>query len=97
MKGTRKLTTDNARRAWSTVLCWTQRNVPVGLRTVFGIFLILCGILGFLPVLGFWMIPLGVAVVFLDVKVIRKRLLQRSARSQSVTHDGHEADTEDEK
>lgn len=45
-----------------------RRTVPVGLRLVLGIVLIIGGILGFLPVLGFWMIPLGIGVAALDVK-----------------------------
>jgi hypothetical protein len=44
-----------------------RRRVPPGLRLVLGLLLIVGGILGFLPILGFWMIPLGVAVAALDV------------------------------
>jgi len=29
------------------------------------------GVFGFLPVLGFWMIPLGFAVFLLDIKSLR--------------------------
>ena len=47
-----------------------RRLVPPGLRLVLGIGLIGLGILGFLPVLGFWMIPLGVAVAMLDIAPI---------------------------
>lgn len=32
-----------------------------------GVLLMVLGVFGFLPVLGFWMIPLGVAVAALDV------------------------------
>jgi len=32
------------------------------------------GIVGFLPVLGFWMFPLGVALVISDVPPLRRRL-----------------------
>lgn len=44
-----------------------RRHIPPGLRLVVGILLIGLGFLGFLPVLGFWMIPLGVAVAMLDI------------------------------
>lgn len=44
-----------------------RRRVPPGLRTVVGVLLILGGVVGFLPVLGFWMIPLGIMVIALDV------------------------------
>jgi len=47
---------------------WTQRSVPPGLRLVLGLLLIGGGFLGFLPVLGFWMIPLGIAVAALDLR-----------------------------
>ncbi|MBZ0215522.1 MAG: hypothetical protein K8F25_03125 [Fimbriimonadaceae bacterium] len=36
------------------------------LRTIIGVLLILSGILGFLPVVGFWMIPLGLIVLSAD-------------------------------
>jgi hypothetical protein len=32
------------------------------------------GVLGFLPILGFWMFPLGVAFVALDVPLTRRRI-----------------------
>jgi hypothetical protein len=45
-----------------------RRTLPPGTRLPAGIALIAGGTLGFLPVLGFWMIPLGVGVAALDVK-----------------------------
>ncbi|MDP5348637.1 MAG: hypothetical protein NWT12_06295 [Paracoccaceae bacterium] len=44
-----------------------RRKVPPGLRLLVGLLLIIGGLLGFLPVLGFWMIPLGLGVAALDV------------------------------
>lgn len=41
-------------------------------RMAVGIALIVGGILGFLPVLGFWMIPVGVLVLSHDVAAIRR-------------------------
>ncbi|MCW5732096.1 MAG: hypothetical protein KIT20_15145 [Alphaproteobacteria bacterium] len=35
--------------------------------------LVLGGILGFLPVLGFWMLPLGLAILSVDSPWIRRR------------------------
>ncbi|MDJ0994821.1 MAG: hypothetical protein QNI90_14690 [Dinoroseobacter sp.] len=46
--------------------------VPPGFRWLAGLLLILGGVLGFLPVLGFWMIPLGLAVAALDVAPLRR-------------------------
>lgn len=45
-----------------------RRKVPPGLRLVVGLLLMLGGVFGFLPVLGFWMIPLGIGVAALDIK-----------------------------
>ncbi|KRS12857.1 hypothetical protein XM53_09850 [Roseovarius atlanticus] len=54
-----------------------RSRVPPGLRLVLGILLIIGGIFGFLPVLGFWMIPLGIAVASLDVVPLWRRLTGR--------------------
>ena len=55
-----------------------RRRVPPGARLILGLLLIVGGVLGFLPILGFWMIPLGVAVAALDIlplwRAIRKRV-----------------------
>ena len=42
--------------------------------------LIIGGIFGFLPILGFWMIPLGIAVAALDVQLFRRWRRARVAR-----------------
>ncbi|MCA0869680.1 hypothetical protein LCL97_02470 [Seohaeicola saemankumensis] len=55
-------------------LVTVRRNVPPGLRLLLGVLLIIGGILGFLPVLGFWMIPLGLAVAALDVRPMLRRI-----------------------
>ena len=41
-------------------------------RIAIGSALVLGGVLGFLPILGFWMIPLGLIVLGQDVPVIRR-------------------------
>lgn len=41
-------------------------------RTVMGAALICGGILGFLPVLGFWMIPMGLIILSQDFPVVRR-------------------------
>jgi len=45
---------------------------PRWLRTVSGVALILGGILGFLPILGFWMIPLGIVILSYDSPRLRR-------------------------
>ncbi|SMD06967.1 hypothetical protein SAMN06297251_12347 [Fulvimarina manganoxydans] len=42
------------------------------LRIALGVALCIGGILGFLPVLGFWMIPLGLIVLSVDVAPVRR-------------------------
>ena len=42
------------------------------LRVGLGILLVLCGALGFLPVLGFWMIPLGLGILGVDFPPARR-------------------------
>ena len=49
-----------------------------GARICIGVLLILFGILGFLPVLGFWMVPLGLLVLSYEFAVVR-RLRRRLA------------------
>ena len=50
-----------------------RRTIPPGLRLVLGVLLICGGLLGFLPILGFWMLPLGVALAALDVVPVWRR------------------------
>jgi hypothetical protein len=54
---------------------WGDRKVPTGLRSVVGLLLMGAGALGFLPVLGFWMLPVGASFVALDIPPLRRRLL----------------------
>jgi hypothetical protein len=42
------------------------------IRIGLGILLIALGLLGFLPVLGFWMIPLGLLVLSIDIPIVRR-------------------------
>lgn len=41
-------------------------------RLVIGILLVFLGFLGFLPILGFWMIPLGLLVLSVDSPLVRR-------------------------
>ncbi len=62
-----------------------HRTVPAGLRTVLGLMLVVGGIFGFLPVLGFWMVPLGLLVIGLDIGALRRvwRARRRKASDES--------------
>ena len=41
-------------------------------RVVAGTLCVLGGVLGFLPVLGFWMIPLGLIILSVDFPLVRR-------------------------
>jgi len=43
-----------------------------GLRIAIGVLLVICGIFGFLPILGFWMIPLGLLVLSYEFATVRR-------------------------
>ena len=53
---------------------WTERHLPRGVRSAAGLLCLIGGVLGFLPILGFWMIPLGAAFIALDVPPLRRRM-----------------------
>jgi hypothetical protein len=42
------------------------------LRMGFGVLCVLAGFLGFLPILGFWMLPLGLLVLSIDIPIVRR-------------------------
>lgn len=46
------------------------RSKPI--RIGIGILLVVGGLIGFLPVLGFWMIPLGLLVLSIDLPIVRR-------------------------
>ena len=56
------------------ILHWGQNRVPRGVRSVLGIIFMVFGIFGFLPILGFWMLPLGIAFVAMDVPPAQRRI-----------------------
>ncbi|MGP4803809.1 PGPGW domain-containing protein [Agrobacterium cavarae] len=45
-------------------------------RIVIGTVLVIGGLLGFLPVLGFWMVPLGLLVLSQDLRFVRRKRRQ---------------------
>ena len=48
-------------------------DAPKWARLILGVLLIIGGIFGALPVLGFWMLPLGVLVLSYDLGWVRRR------------------------
>ncbi len=55
------------------------RQVAKALRILLGILLIIGGLLGFLPMLGFWMLPLGAVLLAREVPAVA-RLIERVRR-----------------
>lgn len=53
---------------------FNKSNLPKNriARIVIGFLLILGGMVGFLPVLGFWMIPMGLVVLSIDIAIARR-------------------------
>jgi len=42
------------------------------IRIVVGVLFVIGGIFGFLPILGFWMIPLGLVILSIDLPPVRR-------------------------
>jgi len=59
------------------------RRAPRALRIAIGILLVIGGAFGFLPILGFWMIPLGLAVIFIDSPVVKRTWSRLRSRWQA--------------
>ena len=72
----RRMATWKARAAdWSRrVLGWCETRLPPGTRWIAGLLLMVGGVFGFLPILGFWMLPVGAMVLWLDVGPVWRRL-----------------------
>ena len=60
------------RRRLSRMLRTIEARVPFGARFLVGILLMVGGVFGALPVLGFWMLPLGVMVAAIDIRALRR-------------------------
>ena len=41
-------------------------------RIALGVLLVFLGLLGFLPILGFWMVPLGLLILSADIPAVRR-------------------------
>lgn len=53
------------------LLEWLRRPASKVIRIPIGVLLILGGIFSFLPILGLWMLPLGLLLLALDVAFLR--------------------------
>jgi len=59
-----------------------RRYLPPVIRGLLGVCLLVLGVLGFLPVLGFWMIPLGLALLATDIPPLGRWLRRRLQRAR---------------
>jgi hypothetical protein len=63
------------------LLDWLRRPATRLVRIPIGILLLFGGIFSFLPVLGIWMLPLGLMLLALDVAILRTPLTAVIVRS----------------
>lgn len=54
---------------------WSHDNLPPGIRSIAGVLFFIGGCFGFLPILGFWMIPVGIMLIMLDLPFLRHRVI----------------------
>lgn len=59
------------------VLGRDKRFLPPVLQSLLGFLLVAGGIVGFLPILGFWMVPLGLALIATDIPPFGRWLRHR--------------------
>ena len=55
-------------------LRWGDKHLPFGARSVVGVVFMVCGVFWFLPAVGMWMFPLGLAFVALDIPWTRPKI-----------------------
>lgn len=73
------------------VLNWAKENVPPVFRSILGLLFMVGGVFGFLPVLGFWMLPLGMALIALDLPPTR-HIIERWMEQLKPDADAQAAD-----
>lgn len=67
---------DRLPRWMARSICWLWRPSARWVRIPVGILLILAGIVGFLPILGFWMVPLGLMVMAKDLPPLQPAMVR---------------------
>ena len=64
-------------------LRWGRDHVAPGIRSLIGVAFMVGGVFGFLPILGFWMLPLGAAFIALDIPFMRHKIEDWMERLQT--------------
>ena len=59
-------------RQWRFRMLRKVRTLPLYWRVTIGVLFVLSGFLWFLPVLGIWMLPLGLIVLAFDIPFMRR-------------------------
>jgi hypothetical protein len=67
----------------SRVLAWLRRPEVRLVRLPMAVLLIIGGILSFLPVLGLWMLPLGLLLAAVDVPFVRGPVTRAMGRIEA--------------
>ena len=63
--------------AWmARFVTWIRKPELRITRIIFGVLLVLLGFVGFLPILGFWMVPLGLLLLAQDVTFLRRPVVR---------------------
>lgn len=63
-------------------LGWGEK-LPLIMRFPLGVALCIGGVLGFLPVLGFWMLPLGILLIGMCIPGIDRRIRRWMQRTEA--------------
>jgi len=62
---------------------WLRKPTSFGARLVVASLLIIGGIFSFLPVLGLWMLPLGLLLIAQDIPFLRRPLVKSLALAEA--------------
>ena len=58
---------------------WLRKPASFGVRLLVAMLLIVGGVFSFLPILGLWMLPLGLMLIAQDVPLLQRPLLRTFA------------------
>ena len=63
-------------------VAWLRRPDAKWVRLPVGVLLILGGLVGFLPILGFWMVPVGLVLLGEDIPALKRCTMRALAAVQ---------------